>query len=76
MNKTYFKKLFSDLCCSNCGHDFDEDSEEEEKRNNILNLLRFLDIASDGLKFKDNIPNIKYSVKCAHFRTINVILNV
>ena len=26
MNKTYFKKLFSDLCCSNCGHDFDEDS--------------------------------------------------
>lgn len=42
--------------------DFDEDSEEEEKRHNILNLIRFLDIASDGLKFKDNIPESMYDL--------------
>ncbi|MCR5261805.1 MAG: hypothetical protein K6C94_08215 [Candidatus Gastranaerophilales bacterium] len=26
MKKSNLKKLFADLCCSNCGHDFDEDS--------------------------------------------------
>lgn len=26
MNKMNIQKLFSDLCCSNCGHDFDENS--------------------------------------------------
>lgn len=26
MSKLNIQKLFSDLCCSNCGHDFDEDS--------------------------------------------------
>jgi hypothetical protein len=26
MSKLNFKKLFADLCCSNCGHDFDENS--------------------------------------------------
>lgn len=26
MNKLNIQKLFADLCCSNCGHDFDENS--------------------------------------------------
>lgn len=26
MSRLNINKLFSDLCCSNCGHDFDEDS--------------------------------------------------
>lgn len=26
MKKLNIQKLFADLCCSNCGHDFDEDS--------------------------------------------------
>ncbi|MBQ2645686.1 hypothetical protein IJG14_08970 [bacterium] len=26
MSKLNINKLFSDLCCSNCGHDFNEDS--------------------------------------------------
>jgi len=26
MNRLNFKRLFSNLCCSNCGKDFDEDS--------------------------------------------------
>lgn len=26
MSRLNIKKLFSDLCCSSCGHDFDEDS--------------------------------------------------
>lgn len=26
MSKLNIKKLFADLCCSNCGHDFDEES--------------------------------------------------
>lgn len=26
MSNLNIQKLFSDLCCSNCGHDFDEDS--------------------------------------------------
>lgn len=26
MSRLNIQKLFSDLCCSNCGHDFDEES--------------------------------------------------
>ncbi len=68
MNKLDFKKLFSNLCCSNCGHDFDEDSIyvlREEERLFVLQVIcqncqKSFGIAilgMDSIKIKDKDNN-------------------
>lgn len=42
MNKSNIEKLFSNLCCSNCKHDFDKDSiiiKREEKGLLVLQIV-------------------------------------